>query len=51
MDRVRDEFVEAARRGERAGFDMIELHCAHGYLLSAFISPTQNKRRDEYAAA
>jgi anthraniloyl-CoA monooxygenase len=48
MDKVRDEFVEAARRGVRAGFDMLELHCAHGYLLSAFISPTQNKRRDEY---
>ena len=51
MDRVRDEFVDAARRGERAGFDMIELHCAHGYLLSAFISPTQNRRRDEYGGS
>jgi anthraniloyl-CoA monooxygenase len=48
MDKVRDEFVEAARRGESAGFDMLELHCAHGYLLSAFISPTQNRRQDEY---
>ena len=51
MDRVRDEFVEAARRGDRAGFDMLELHCAHGYLLSAFISPTQNKRKDEYGGS
>ncbi len=48
---MRDEFVDAARRGERAGFDMIELHCAHGYLLSAFISPTQNRRRDEYGGS
>jgi anthraniloyl-CoA monooxygenase len=51
MDKVHDEFVEAARRGARAGFDMLELHCAHGYLLSAFISPTQNKRDDEYGGS
>jgi len=51
MEHVRDEFVEAARRGARASFDMLELHCAHGYLLSAFISPTQNRRRDEYGGA
>jgi anthraniloyl-CoA monooxygenase len=51
MDKVHDEFVEAARRGARAGFDMLELHCAHGYLLSAFISPTQNKRKDEYGGS
>jgi len=51
MDKVRDEFVAAAERGARAGFDMLELHCAHGYLLSAFISPTQNRRRDEYGGA
>lgn len=48
MDLVRDQFVGAAVLAEKAGFDMIELHCAHGYLLSAFISPTQNKRSDEY---
>lgn len=48
MDMVRDQFVESTRRAARAGFDMVELHCAHGYLLSAFISPTQNKRTDEY---
>jgi len=51
MDIVRDEFVQAAKRGVRAGFNMLELHCAHGYLLSAFISPTQNKRKDEYGGS
>lgn len=51
MEKVRDEFVAAAERGARAGFDMLELHCAHGYLLSAFISPTQNRRRDEYGGS
>ena len=48
MDRVRDEFVRAAEMGVDAGFDMLELHCAHGYLLSSFITPLQNKRTDEY---
>jgi anthraniloyl-CoA monooxygenase len=48
MSRVRDEFVEAARRGLEAGFDALELHCAHGYLLSSFISPVTNQRRDAY---
>jgi anthraniloyl-CoA monooxygenase len=51
MDRVRGEFVAATRRGAQAGFDMLELHCAHGYLLSAFISPTQNRRRDDYGGS
>ena len=51
MDAIRDQFVEAAQRAEAAGFDMIELHCGHGYLLSAFISPTQNKRTDEYGGS
>ena len=48
MDRVRDDFVAATRRGLRAGFDMIELHCAHGYLLASFISPLTNRRSDDY---
>jgi anthraniloyl-CoA monooxygenase len=48
MDRVRDEFVAAARRGAECGFDMLELHCAHGYLLSSFICPLTNRRTDEY---
>ena len=44
MDAVRDSFVQAAQRGERAGFDMLELHCAHGYLLASFLSPLTNQR-------
>ncbi len=48
MDRVRGEFVAAARMGLEAGFDMLELHCAHGYLLSSFITPLSNRRTDEY---
>ena len=48
MDAVRENFVAAARRGLRAGFDMLELHCAHGYLLGGFISPLTNQRRDRY---
>ena len=48
MDAVRDQFVAAVRLGLECGFDMIELHAAHGYLLSSFITPLQNKRTDEY---
>ena len=48
MDRVCAEFVAATRRGLRAGFDMLELHCAHGYLLASFISPLTNHRTDSY---
>ncbi len=48
MMMIRDEFVRATRMGIAAGFDMLELHCAHGYLLSSFITPLQNQRRDEY---
>ena len=51
MDRVRDDFVAAARRAEAAGFDLVELHLAHGYLLSAFISPVSNHRTDEYGGS
>ena len=51
MDRVRDEFVQAARRGDRAGFDMLELHCAHGYLLASFLSPLTNHRTDAYGGS
>ncbi|WP_037411495.1 oxidoreductase [Candidatus Solirubrobacter pratensis] len=48
MDAVRAEFVEAARRADEAGFDLLELHMAHGYLLSSFLSPLTNMREDEY---
>jgi anthraniloyl-CoA monooxygenase len=48
MDRVREQFVQAARMAEEAGFDLLELHMAHGYLLSSFISPLTNIRRDQY---
>jgi anthraniloyl-CoA monooxygenase len=47
LDRIREEFVDAARRGAEAGFDLLELHCAHGYLLSGFLSPYTNRRTDE----
>jgi anthraniloyl-CoA monooxygenase len=51
MNRVRDEFVQAATMARRAGFDLIELHWAHGYLLSAFISPLTNRRTDGYGGS
>jgi anthraniloyl-CoA monooxygenase len=51
MDRVRSQYVAATRMAERAGFDMLELHYAHGYLLSAFISPLTNRRHDEYGGS
>ena len=51
MDRVRDDFVRAARWAAECGFDWLELHCAHGYLLSAFICPLTNRRDDEYGGS
>ncbi len=48
MDDVRDAFVAATRRAEAAGFDLLELHMAHGYLLSSFLSPLTNQRTDQY---
>jgi len=51
MDEVRDQFVAAARMAIEAGFDMIELHAAHGYLLSSFITPLTNRRTDEYGGS
>jgi anthraniloyl-CoA monooxygenase len=51
MDMVRDQFVAAVRMGMECGFDMVELHAAHGYLLSSFITPLQNKRTDEYGGS
>ncbi len=51
MDRIKDQFVHATERCERAGFDMLELHCAHGYLLASFLSPLTNRRTDEYGGS
>ncbi|MFS8929930.1 bifunctional salicylyl-CoA 5-hydroxylase/oxidoreductase [Cupriavidus taiwanensis] len=51
MDHVRDDFVASARRAAQAGFDWLELHCAHGYLLSSFISPLTNTRDDAYGGS
>jgi anthraniloyl-CoA monooxygenase len=48
MDEVIEQFVQAVRMGDEAGFDMVELHAAHGYLLSSFITPLTNRRTDEY---
>lgn len=49
--KVLNDFVRAAKLGAEAGFDMLELHCAHGYLLSSFITPLANKRTDEYGGS
>ncbi len=51
MDAVKEEFVAATRRAAAAGFDLLELHCAHGYLLSSFLTPVSNKRTDEYGGS
>jgi anthraniloyl-CoA monooxygenase len=51
MDRIKADFVDAARRGAAAGFDWLEFHCAHGYLMSSFISPLTNHRTDEYGGS
>jgi anthraniloyl-CoA monooxygenase len=48
MDAVRDEFVLSTQRAMECGFDLLELHMAHGYLLSSFLSPLTNRRTDEY---
>jgi anthraniloyl-CoA monooxygenase len=51
MDRVTADFVHAARLAAEAGFDWLELHCAHGYLLSSFISPLTNRRSDDHGGS
>ncbi|MES2940368.1 MAG: bifunctional salicylyl-CoA 5-hydroxylase/oxidoreductase [Pseudomonadota bacterium] len=51
MDRVRDDFVRSTQFAAEAGFDWLELHCAHGYLLSSFISPLTNQRTDDYGGS
>ena len=51
MNRITADFVHAAREAAKAGFDWLELHCAHGYLLSSFISPLTNRRDDEFGGS
>lgn len=51
METVLADFVRATKMGRDAGFDMIELHCAHGYLLSSFLTPISNRRTDEYGGS
>ncbi|HEX6148222.1 bifunctional salicylyl-CoA 5-hydroxylase/oxidoreductase [Nocardioides sp.] len=51
MTRVVEQFVASARRAVQAGFDLIEVHAAHGYLLSSFLSPVSNRRTDEFGGS
>ena len=51
MDRIIAEFTAATRRADRAGFDLLELHCAHGYLVASFLSPLTNRRHDDYGGS
>ncbi len=51
MEAVRESFARAARLGAQAGFDVLELHCAHGYLLASFLSPLTNRRTDAYGGS
>jgi anthraniloyl-CoA monooxygenase len=51
MADIREQFAASARSADRAGFDLLELHCAHGYLLSSFISPLTNRRTDAYGGS
>jgi anthraniloyl-CoA monooxygenase len=51
LDEIRGQFTAAAQAAARAGFDLLELHCAHGYLLSSFLSPLTNRRTDRYGGS
>ncbi len=51
MDDIREAFVSATHRAARLGFEFLELHSAHGYLLSSFVSPLSNRRKDEYGGS
>jgi anthraniloyl-CoA monooxygenase len=51
LEQIREQFVASARRAVEAGFDLLELHCAHGYLLSGFLSPLTNLRTDDYGGS
>ncbi len=51
LSEIKEQFAAAARAAARAGFDLLELHCAHGYLLSSFLSPLTNRRTDGYGGS
>ncbi|MGH3629923.1 MAG: bifunctional salicylyl-CoA 5-hydroxylase/oxidoreductase, partial [Sciscionella sp.] len=51
LEEITGQFVDSARAGARAGFDLLELHCAHGYLLSSFLSPLTNTRTDSFGGS
>ncbi len=51
LEEIRGQFAASARAAARAGFDLLELHCAHGYLLSSFLSPLTNQRTDSYGGS
>ncbi|MDG1987320.1 MAG: FAD-dependent monooxygenase [Halieaceae bacterium] len=51
MMEIKEQFVESTMRADRAGFDLLEFHAAHGYLISAFITPVLNQRNDEYGGS
>lgn len=51
MDELREQFVASTRRAAELGFDWLELHCAHGYLLASFLSPLTNRRNDEFGGS
>ena len=51
LDEIKEQFTACARAAARAGFDLLELHCAHGYLLSSFLSPLTNRRADRYGGS
>jgi len=51
IDRIREAFVAATRRADAAGFSIVEIHCAHGYLMNEFLSPIANKRTDSYGGS
>ncbi|MDR3346851.1 MAG: NADH:flavin oxidoreductase/NADH oxidase [Campylobacteraceae bacterium] len=51
IEEIKDAFVNAAKRAKRAGYDAVELHAAHGFLLSEFLSPIANKRDDKYGGS
>ena len=51
LDQIREQFAACTQAAARAGFDLLELHCAHGYLLSSFLSPLTNRRTDRYGGS